>query len=239
MAQKIWLKISYSKIFTQKFLLKILTQIFLLKNFCSKILTQILTQNFWLKNFWLKNNDNIFTCVSILKIGILGQQLRSLEGAGFSQAHVLHFRIVIAIMTPLTRKRRTNSRCFSETLRGSEPQIMNCALYWATNWYQPPVFRKRFWRTVNIFLPKLLYGKSPHTALKGNTDVTLLLHRTVFFTHINLNTTLQVVVVKCHLHRRYSICSLYLSPRAKSHKEDNYYRYHFSTLMIFPYLGRL
>ena len=54
--------------------------------------------------------------------------------------------------------------------------------------------------------------KSPNIAGEGNRGVALLVHKTLPYTRININTTLEAVAISVPGNKRYTICSIYLSP---------------------------
>ena len=62
--------------------------------------------------------------------------------------------------------------------------------------------------------------RSPHIAGEGNRGVAVLVHNTIPYTRLNINTTLEAVAVTTHQTQSYTFCSLYLSPNRNIPKGD-------------------
>ena len=62
--------------------------------------------------------------------------------------------------------------------------------------------------------------KSPHIAGEGSRGAAVLLHRSIPYVRLHINTTLEAVAVKVHQNRSYTVCCLYMSPNINIRKED-------------------
>ena len=62
--------------------------------------------------------------------------------------------------------------------------------------------------------------KSPHIGGEQNRGVAIMLHSSLQYSRVPLNTTLEAVAVKILSNKQYTICSLYLSPNANIDKEE-------------------
>ena len=67
---------------------------------------------------------------------------------------------------------------------------------------------------------KFKIEKSPHIGGEQNRGVAIVLHASLQYSRIRLNTTLEAVAVTVNSNRQYTICSLYLSPNANINKEE-------------------
>ena len=62
--------------------------------------------------------------------------------------------------------------------------------------------------------------KSPHFGGENNRGVALMIHGTLQHTRLRLNTTLEAVAVTVHSGKRYTVCSMYLSPNRSVDKSE-------------------
>ena len=62
--------------------------------------------------------------------------------------------------------------------------------------------------------------RNSHIAGEGNRGVAVLLHNSIPYTRLNINTTLEAIAVNVHQEQSYTICSIYLSPNKSITKED-------------------
>ena len=62
--------------------------------------------------------------------------------------------------------------------------------------------------------------KSPHIGGEQNRGVAIMLHSSLQYSRVPLNTTLEAVAVKILSNKQYTICSLYLSRNANIDKEE-------------------
>ena len=67
---------------------------------------------------------------------------------------------------------------------------------------------------------KFKLEKSPHIGGEQNRGVAIILHASLQYSRIRLDTILEAVAVTVTLDRQYTICSLYLSPNANINKEE-------------------
>ena len=62
--------------------------------------------------------------------------------------------------------------------------------------------------------------KSPYFGGENNSGVALMIHGTLQYTRLRLNTTLEAVAVTVHSGKRYTVCSIYLSPNRSIDKNE-------------------
>ena len=62
--------------------------------------------------------------------------------------------------------------------------------------------------------------KSPHIGGEQNRGVVILIHATPQYNRVPLHTTLEAVAVTINSTKRYTICSVYLSPNANIDMEE-------------------
>lgn len=67
---------------------------------------------------------------------------------------------------------------------------------------------------------KFKIEKSPHIGGEQHRGVAVMLHSSLQYSRLQINTTLEAVAVTVHSDRQYTICSLYLSPNANINKEE-------------------
>ena len=62
--------------------------------------------------------------------------------------------------------------------------------------------------------------KSPHFGGENNRGVALMIHGALQYTRLRLNTTLEAVAVTVPLGKKYTVCSIYLSPNRRVDKSE-------------------
>ena len=68
--------------------------------------------------------------------------------------------------------------------------------------------------------PNYKMEKSPHIGGEQNRGVAILTHATLQYSRVQLFTTLEAVAVTINSSKQYTVCSIYLSPRANIHREE-------------------
>ena len=69
-------------------------------------------------------------------------------------------------------------------------------------------------------MKKYKLEKSPHIGGKQNRGVAILIHATLQYNRVPLHTTLEAAAITINSTKRYTICSLYLSPNANIDMEE-------------------
>ena len=62
--------------------------------------------------------------------------------------------------------------------------------------------------------------RSPHFGGNNSRGVALVLHSSLQYSRLHLNTTLEVVAATVRVQKKYSICSIYLSPNTRINKGE-------------------